>query len=65
MTRRKASVSSSAAASAVLGDIRSLIEAVRQRAVHGEEMLSTLVAQWVRDYGTPADLHIVCGVSFH
>ena len=80
MTRRKASVSAPAAPPALLGDIRALIEASRQRvasavnaeltllfwrsgqrihtevlagqrAGYGEEILPTLAAQLVRDYG--------------
>ena len=80
MTRRKASVSAPAAPPALLGDIRALIEASRQRvasavnaeltllfwrigqrihtevlagqrAGYGDEILPTLAAQLVRDYG--------------
>ena len=80
MTRRKASVASPAAPMALLGDIRALIEASRQRvasavnaeltllfwrigqrihtevlagqrAGYGDEILPTLAAQLVRDYG--------------
>ena len=80
MTRRKASVSAPAAPPALLGDIRALIEASRQRvasavnaeltllfwrigqrihtevlagqrAGYGEEILPTLAAQLVQDYG--------------
>ena len=80
MTRRKASVSAPAAPHALLGDIRALIEASRQRvasavnaeltllfwrigqrihtevlagqrAGYGDEILPTLAAQLVRDYG--------------
>lgn len=80
MTRRKASVSAPAAPPALLGDIRALIEASRQRvasavnaeltllfwrigqrihtevlagqrAGYGDEILLTLAAQLVRDYG--------------
>ena len=80
MTRRKASVSAPAAPPALLGDIRALIEASRQRvasavnaeltllfwrigqrihtevlagqrAGYGDEILPTLAAQPVRDYG--------------
>ena len=80
MTRRKASVSAPAAPPALLGDVRALIEASRQRvasavnaeltllfwrigqrihtevlagqrAGYGDEILPTLAAQLVRDYG--------------
>ena len=80
MTRRKASIVSPAAPSALLGDIRALIEAARQRAAsavnseltmlywrigqrihtqvlegrranYGEEVVSTLAAQLVKEYG--------------
>ncbi|HFZ2534627.1 TPA: YhcG family protein [Pseudomonas aeruginosa] len=80
MNRRKASVPSSAAPSALLGDIRALIEAARKRAAsavnseltmlywrigqrihtqvlegrradYGEEVVSTLAAQLVKEYG--------------
>jgi predicted nuclease of restriction endonuclease-like (RecB) superfamily len=80
MTRRKASVASPAAPAVLLGDIRVLVEAARQRAAsavnseltmlywrigqrihiqvlegrradYGEEVLSTLAAQLVKDYG--------------
>ena len=80
MSKRKTSVASSAAPSALLGDIRALIEASRQRvasavnaeltllfwrigqrihtevlagqrAGYGDEILPTLAAQLVRDYG--------------
>ncbi len=80
MTRRKASIASPAAPSALLGDIRILIEAARKRAAsavnselsmlywrigqrihtqvlegrradYGEEVVSTLAAQLVKEYG--------------
>lgn len=80
MTNHEVSIASSAAPAALLGDIRALIEALRQRAVlavnaeltllfwrigrriHtevlagqragcGEEILSTLATQLVRDHG--------------
>ena len=80
MSKRKASITSTASPSALLGDIRALIEASRQRvtstvnaeltmlfwrigqrihtevlagqrAGYGEEILPTLAAQLVRDYG--------------
>ncbi|MDX7079540.1 PDDEXK nuclease domain-containing protein [Citrobacter freundii] len=80
MNRRKASVPSPAAPSALLGDIRALIEAARKRAAsavnselsmlywrigqrihtqvlegrradYGEEVVSTLAAQLVKEYG--------------
>lgn len=80
MTRRKASVPSPAAPSALLGDIRALIEAARKRAAsavnselsmlywrigqrihtqvlegrradYGEEVVSTLAVQLVKEYG--------------
>lgn len=81
MTRRKASIVSPAAPSALLGDIRALIEAAQQRAAsavnseltmlywrigqrihtrvlegrradYGEEVVSTLAAQLVKEYGS-------------
>ncbi|MGE8230286.1 Putative nuclease YhcG [uncultured Comamonas sp.] len=80
MTRRKSSIASPAAPTALLGDIRALIEAANQRAAlavnteltllfwrvglrihtevlagqragYGEEILPSLAAQLVRDYG--------------
>ncbi|MBG6924935.1 DUF1016 family protein [Pseudomonas aeruginosa] len=80
MTRRKASIASPAAPSALLGDIRILIDAARKRAAsavnselsmlywrigqrihtqvlegrradYGEEVVSTLAAQLVKEYG--------------
>lgn len=81
MNRRRSSVASSAAPSALLGDIRALIEAARQRAAsavnseltmlywrigqrihtqvlegrradYGEEVVLTLAAQLVKEYGS-------------
>ena len=94
MTRRKASVSAPAAPPALLGDIRALIEASRQRvasavnaeltllfwrigqrihtevlagqrAGYGDEILPTLAAQLVRDYGRSfADKNLRLMVQF-
>jgi hypothetical protein len=51
MTNKKPPARPQSKPTALLGDIRVLIETARQRAGYGKEVLPTLAEQLVRDYG--------------